>query len=598
MLALSLFLSVSVASLIASCPHDPRPASTATSVALANDATINSDPIKALNAWLKLYFAGKINYLSKDNILRNSLALKYGVAPKSGLGNPTWEGDLRAILEAVAAQDDADAAEALLEVAAAGLTANKLDLDASPARVRAEGEKWANKLTSNAAKETLAKAARGESKGDKATVAALQIAGVRCLAQLKDSAFRATIETQLADDDELVRINAAEALQTLGDEAAVMALIGTLERETSDAVLIAASRTLRDLYAKYMSRSPAESTEKGEGDDKPTAGATAKPSGPPPPESTRLAARAAIAALGRSTWRGDMALLQILDDWRSLEAVPALVAVLERFRDNPQDLQSGKLSMLLMYRAHELLAAMTGAVIPADAPDKWREFWEREKDKIDITHKHANKAPATTVASGFFGIPVQGSRVLFILDLSGSMDFLMPDGQSKRLNFAQAELERAMSSISPNAQFNLVTFNGNPKAKLWNKDMVQATDRNRAKFIKYVEGLRADGGTNLWSGFELGLKIRSLVYGDRYETNVDEVFILSDGAPSVGEVIDPIEILRLVRETNRFANMRINTIFISSTNPAEQQPMPWMTISPAELMRRLAKENGGKFVGL
>ena len=560
-------------------------------------ATLPGDPIKALSAWLKLYFAGKIPFLSKENIASKSLAMKFDVVPKSGLGNPTWEGDLHAILEAVAKQDDAEAAEALLEVAAVGLTANKLDADASPHHVRAAGEKWAARLTSSAAKEALAKAARGEIKGDKATIAGLQIAGVRCLGQLGDKALRGTIEQQLADADELVRVNAAEALQVLGDEASVLSLIATLERDTSDAVLIAVTRCLRSLYSQYV---PTPAAPKKEDDGK---GAEAPKEQPKskvaaPPESTRLAAKAAIGALGRTTWRGDIALLQLLDDWRSLEAIPALIGVLERFRDNPQDVQSGKLSLLLLYRAHELLVAMTGAVIPADAPDKWRELWERDKDKIDLNQKHEPKGPATTVASGFCGIPVQGSRVLFILDLSGSMDFPMPDKQSTRLDFAQRELTRAMSSIAPNAQFNLVTFNGNPKAKIWSKDMVPATERNRERFLKYVEGLRADGGTNLWSGFEQGLKVRSLVYGDRYETNVDEVFILSDGAPSVGDIVDPIEILRLVRETNRFANMRINTIFITSTNPAEQQPMPWMTISPAELMRRLATENGGKFVGL
>ncbi len=66
-------------------------------------------------------------------------------------------------------------------------------------------------------------------------------------------------------------------------------------------------------------------------------------------------------------------------------------------------------------------------------------------------------------------------------------------------------------------------------------------------------------------------------------------------------MLDPVEILRLVKEANRFAQMRINTIFISSEDPPEerrrQMPMPWMEkIKPEELMRRLAEENGGKCV--
>jgi hypothetical protein len=108
--------------------------------------------------------------------------------------------------------------------------------------------------------------------------------------------------------------------------------------------------------------------------------------------------------------------------------------------------------------------------------------------------------------------------------------------------------------------------------------------------------MRADGGTNVWAGMETALKIKSLVYGSRYDTNVDELFIVSDGAPTVGEVQDPLEILRLVEESNRWAGVRINAIFISSATPPEgRQAQPDLSIPPAELMRRMAAQNGGKF---
>jgi len=76
------------------------------------------------------------------------------------------------------------------------------------------------------------------------------------------------------------------------------------------------------------------------------------------------------------------------------------------------------------------------------------------------------------------------------------------------------------------------------------------------------------------------------------------MFVLSDGAPSVGDVLDPIEILRLVKECNRFANLRINTVYISSAAPPGQGPAPWMTITPEDMMKRMAEQNGGKFVNL
>ena len=202
-------------------------------------------------------------------------------------------------------------------------------------------------------------------------------------------------------------------------------------------------------------------------------------------------------------------------------------------------------------------------------------------------------------AAGFVGIPVQGSRVVFILDLSGSMDFQMgdKDGKQKRIDYAKRELLKTVDALAPNAMFNLVTFNGDDKAERWHKKLVTANKRNKASFKKFVEKLRPLGGTNLWSGMESALDIKTLVYGNHYETTVDEIFLLSDGAPSVGDVLDPIEILRLTPEINRFKEVRINTVLISSSAPQNRNVrQPRMAITPVELMRRMAKQNGGKFV--
>jgi hypothetical protein len=566
--------------------------------------------VKALEAWLKFYRTGKLEFRSKDNISKDSIALKFGLAPKSGLGTPTWAGDLETILEAVARQDDAAAAQALLDVAAIGLDQGKYTLEMAPSEVRDVGERWLAKLSSTPARDELAKAARGELKAEKARATALQVAGVRGIGLCKDGSFRGVVEQALADDDELVRVVAAEALAVIGDDNSGLALVRAIEKDTNDAVLVAATKSLRSLYQRHMPKAagvfePSPDKPKGDAPAGGTPAGDAKPAAPAPaalPENVRRAVVAAIGALGRSTWRGDMELVRLLDDFRTLDAVPALIGVLERFTAHPEDIKTGKTSGLLWYQAYELLTSLTGASIPLDQPAKWREFWQAEKDKLVVGLKKEAKAGATS-AGGFCGIPVEGTRVVFVLDLSGSMQWPMDEQdaegkkkQSKRLDFAQRELKRAMDIISPNAHFNLITFNGNPKPEVWSKELVQATEKNRERFKKYVDGLRADGGTNLWSGLEEALKIKTLAQTNRYASNIDELFVLSDGAPTVGEVLDPIEMLRLVQESNRYANVRINTVFISSATPPEfQRSEPHMSITPQELMRRMAEQNYGKF---
>ncbi|MFY9341413.1 MAG: HEAT repeat domain-containing protein [Planctomycetota bacterium] len=568
--------------------HAAPPVDRTASFAESTPARSGDDKaLKALDAWLKLYHSGKMD-LRARNIAGDSIAVKYGITPKNGLGVPTWLGDLEAILEAVARIDDADAARSLLEVVSVGLDpTGRYTLEMAPYEVRAAGERWAAKLVSAPAKETLAKAARGELKVEKARMAAMQTAAVKCLGLIKDRAFRPVLEQALSSGDELVRNTAAEALGTLGDEAAAGPLVALLDRDTVDSVLVAATRSLHALFWKYLPKPGSEPA---------VPAATADL-----PEGARLAVRSASQALGRTTWRADMVLIRLFDDFRSLEAVPALIAQLERFRAHPEEIKSGKLSGLVVYQAHELLVSMTGAVFPADQPEKWRAFWGAEKDRIVIGNRKP-AAAAPPIGNNLCGIPVQGTRVAFLLDLSGPMDWPMTDESADginrkmtRLDHAKLELTRAIDGLPPNAWFNLITFNGNPKCESWKPTLVPATKPNREACKKYVDGLRALGGANLWSGLEEALKIKSLVYGNR-SSDIDELFLLSNGTPTVGDVQDPIEMLRLVQECNRFASARISTVHFDSEVPQEiRNRGPRMSITPQELMRRMAQENGGRF---
>ena len=589
---LTALLTATLAATPAGAPHhlETTPAKSAASAADPN-------PLKALDTWLKLYRRGKIDYRSAEPLGKQSIALKYKVRKANDLGNPTWSGDLKLILKVLAEQNDAACARAMAEVAAVGLDPKgKYSYAMAPYSVRSAALEAFAKISSKAAKDTLAAGARGEWKNRK-RADELRAAALLALGRVGDPAYMEVITSGLEDDAVVTRLHAVQALAHIADEAAQKALIGVLEREQDDAVLVTAAKSLRTIYSAYVrkqedqrERAKARSSSGADEDGKPL----------PPPPTARQAVRAAIQALGRTTWRADMVLVRLLDDFRSVEAVPALITVLERFRDHPEEVENGTLSGLLQFRVHELLVSMTGAVFSADDPDNWRKLWEKEQDKLAVTttKTQAKKPASGTAAKGFVGIPVEGTRVVFILDLSGSMEWPMSDeGKDvRRLDYAKRELLKAIDGLAPNAMFNLVTFNGDEEAEAWKKELVPANKRNKTRFTKFVEKLRPLGGTNLWSGMEKALGIKTLVYGNHYETTVDEIFLLSDGAPSAGDVIDPVEILRLTQEVNRFKEVRINTVFISSRTPPQvQAAQAQMSLSPKELMRRMARENGGKF---
>jgi len=66
-----------------------------------------------------------------------------------------------------------------------------------------------------------------------------------------------------------------------------------------------------------------------------------------------------------------------------------------------------------------------------------------------------------------------------------------------------------------------------------------------------------------------------------YDVGFDTLYVLSDGAPSWGEVTDRDEILRRVRETNRLRRLTINCITFGDQNETE-------------FLKKLAEENGGR----
>ena len=100
-----------------------------------------------------------------------------------------------------------------------------------------------------------------------------------------------------------------------------------------------------------------------------------------------------------------------------------------------------------------------------------------------------------------------------------------------------------------------------------------------------MQRLQPENGTNTWEALRVALR----------DEDVDTIFFLSDGTPTVGKVVDQDEILAEVRELNRWRRVRIHTVALlkgeaPASMGAEENPA-----ASASFMRRLAEENGGDF---
>ncbi len=543
------------------------------------------DEVKALKLWLKLYRGKKLDLVDLDRFRGKPQnpkffpSVKFGLVPTSRLdrtgrrreGRFNNEKELRLLCDEVAKLGDVEAAKVLLEVAAIGLDGKKHAPEELTGLVRGVGIAALGKMGTLPVHEFLRTTAE-TLKGAKSRAA------LRALGLKSDERDWPVFKKAFASKDVSMRIASAKGLRNAKNVNALEMLADHTGRETEPRAIVACLEALTTATEAAGNRDVQR--------------------------DLRRATSTAITVLGKHGWQVDDAAIAYLERVRSADTVPAMINVLENF-----DASDGKLSSVagtVRMRAHELLKSLSGANFPMDDPQGWRSWWERVHDEfkpVEIKSSgSAAKGEGKTSTGTFFGIPVRGSHVLFIVDYSGSMDW--PSYEEKggrqfaKMEVAKRELKGAIDKMAGDGAFGLVWFH--TKAGQWKPKLVAATQANKKKFNKYIDGVAAGGGTNLWGGLKLGLGLKTISdKSSRYESWVDEIFVLADGSPSYGDIIEPEQILEAVRDANQTRRVRINTVFVGGPEDEgrnKELGAPAYDMSAAELMKRLAAENGGTFI--
>lgn len=416
----------------------------------------------------------------------------------------------------------------------------------------------------------------------------LRLAALRLLGMKRQAALRAPVEKALAATQARVRLAAAEALGQIRDAGSLPGLVKAMEHERHPivalAVIDAADRTLQSRRDKLV-----------EADWGPFVDAS-------------------LRSLGRAGWRNDLATVRLVRRYPRRTAVPILISLLRaKARSKTEDpmlkLVNRDASPVLAHEAWVTLRRLTGALLPRD-PGRWTAFWEKEKDRVVMAPPidDAKARAATRAEGGFFGIPVQGRDVIFVIDTSHSMRDAVEreaaDGKAARtvqrilrsrrgakgrrwtrLDAAKEQVLIAVAEMSSASHYRIVTFSDDVQA--WHADPVPARRHSLRSLMKTFDQTRPAGFTNTFAALAhildtAGAKLGAKPTG-KPEDRVDEVFFLSDGEPSVGEIQDVPKILARVREWNRYRQVRINTVFTG-------------TGEGAAFMRELAAQNHGIFV--
>jgi hypothetical protein len=484
--------------------------------------------------------------------------------PKNGL-DLTHRAGLSALLATAASKPNVADAKEILRLAAIGLLDDKATLHNPHFAIRHLGNLALARFTSTECVYLLMQVAAGDfsswSRRPRDT-AGFRAAAIFALGGIGRPVVRPTLQRQLRSEDRVVRLATAEALRRITHPQALEDLANAMRTESDP---IVAQALVQSVHAILVRREKEIDMRR-----------------------RQAVVQSALALLGRTDWRADLEIVELFAQLRSAAVIPAMIGILQR--DAEATTSAAKPSRRLVRAALETLRSLTGAILPNDAT-KWREYWDRVQDEFVVAAPKKLEAARTT--AGFFGLPVVGSNVVFIIDTSGSMnasfykkgDFEPENDEDvyTRLSVAKRELLQAVDGLPADARFNVVAFSSN--VILWKKTLVRATRASKAALVDPVQKVAATGATNIFGALEAALDIKTLTYGSRYGTAVDEIFLLSDGEPTVGRVKDPVTILQLIQETNRYSKVRINTIYMGGGGDSA-------------FMKQLAAQNGGRYVRL
>jgi von Willebrand factor type A domain len=173
-------------------------------------------------------------------------------------------------------------------------------------------------------------------------------------------------------------------------------------------------------------------------------------------------------------------------------------------------------------------------------------------------------------ARQYYGIDINAKRMMFIIDHSGSMNERV--GGYSRLDRAKVELINTIQSLPSDTKFAVAFYSDT--VHQWRNELVEATDINKRQVVTFIQQLEPKGMTNTYGALRQSLE---------YDEQLEAVFLLTDGRPTMGEIVVPEAIIADIVHRNRFRHLKFNTVGIKVDGPTER------------FLRNLAEHAAGEF---
>jgi hypothetical protein len=510
--------------------------------------------------WLEAYSRGQVRLLKRGRLDRRA------------------DRKLRELFQKIASGHDMVAARRLWQAAVIQLPKDidKHDrLAALPGKVRGQAKKLLASIDDDGVDPWLIKLAtqRGGKAGNRYRVTAIEVLGLR-----ERPATGQLLAKNLAKFQIPERIQAILALERTGSFTTLPVLVKALGGREPN-LRIAATQAITGILAPFSDKTHAANTNGG--------GDAAKWVPIVVDEFQKVMLRDKV-------WQVRSAICDGLMRLKTPRVIPVLIAGLKR------ELHLGKWSNRMVAIAfHDALEQLTGKDLPQDAPHLWSDFWAKEGPGFRFATVNKGAKPQKSVDAKYakyFNVDIKTKRLLFVIDFSGSMSEKVRlvgryAGGNQRVKYelVKKELEKVIRALPRDAICNVIFFND--RVGVWRRDaegrpeLVKMTDGNKADLLQYVWETAPSGATNLHGALKMALTLGERgVYDKHYNVSYDTVFVLSDGAPSAGEITDPIQILEEVRKGNRLRRLKIHTVVFGNAR------------NNLKFMKGLAEENGGHFM--
>ncbi|HVX14424.1 MAG TPA: VWA domain-containing protein [Pirellulales bacterium] len=250
--------------------------------------------------------------------------------------------------------------------------------------------------------------------------------------------------------------------------------------------------------------------------------------------------------------------VQALNKIEEKSAVDALVAILANVE--------GEVRGDIVQR----LTSISGEKLGFDPP-AWERWWKANRETFRFAAaggRVVNRADVLVSKSLYYGLPIYAARLVFVIDTSGSM-------RGPRIEAAKRELTNAINALPEGVYFNVLAFDRNVRP--WQRALTVASAENKKQAAAWVLFQGLGGATHSYDALEAAI-----------DFDTEAVYFLTDGAPSGGKVVGPVDIVEVMSRLNFTRRITINAIGIGVG-----QPLP---INPFYVfLTTLAERNYGEY---